>query len=115
MSIKKLLLFPGQGSQSVGMGKPLFERYPSIQERFLEADEILGFKLSEVVAEGPEDKLKQTEYAQPAIIRIRQRCSMLLSSRGLSMQTRSWSRGIRLASSVPCMLLADILSKMVFA
>lgn len=67
MSIKKLLLFPGQGSQSVGMGKPLFERYPSIQERFLEADEILGFKLSEVVAEGPEDKLKQTEYAQPAI------------------------------------------------
>lgn len=67
MSVKRLLLFPGQGSQSVGMGKPLFDSYPSIQERFLEADEVLGFKLSEIVAEGPEEKLKQTEFAQPAI------------------------------------------------
>jgi [acyl-carrier-protein] S-malonyltransferase len=62
------LLFPGQGSQAVGMGKGLAEKYPVARQTFAEADEALGYKLSTVCFEGPEDQLRLTEITQPAIL-----------------------------------------------
>jgi [acyl-carrier-protein] S-malonyltransferase len=63
-------LFPGQGSQTVGMGKELAALYPVAKETFDEADEALGYKLSQTCFEGPEDKLKMTEITQPAILTV---------------------------------------------
>ena len=60
-------IFPGQGSQYVGMGKDVVERFPSARQIFERADEILGFHLSKVCFEGPEDELRQTRNTQPAI------------------------------------------------
>jgi [acyl-carrier-protein] S-malonyltransferase len=62
------LIFPGQGSQSVGMGKDLYEKYPLARRTFEEADDALGYKLSAVCFEGPEDQLRLTEITQPAIL-----------------------------------------------
>jgi [acyl-carrier-protein] S-malonyltransferase len=61
-------LFPGQGSQAVGMGKDLFEKYPLARQTFEEADDALGYKLSQLCFEGPEDQLRLTEITQPAIL-----------------------------------------------
>ncbi len=64
------LLFPGQGSQSIGMGKDLFEKYPIARQTFEEADEALGYKLSQLCFDGPEDQLRLTEITQPAILTV---------------------------------------------
>ncbi len=64
------LLFPGQGSQTVGMGKDLFDNYPLARQTFEEADDALGYKLSQVCFEGPEDQLRLTEITQPAILTV---------------------------------------------
>jgi [acyl-carrier-protein] S-malonyltransferase len=61
-------LFPGQGSQAVGMGKELFDKYPVAQNTFQEADDALGYKLSQICFEGPEEQLRLTEITQPAIL-----------------------------------------------
>lgn len=61
-------IFPGQGSQLVGMGKDLAEKYPAARHTFDEADDALGYKLSQVCFEGPEDQLRLTEITQPAIL-----------------------------------------------
>jgi [acyl-carrier-protein] S-malonyltransferase len=61
-------LFPGQGSQSVGMGKELAARYPLARQTFEEADAALGYAISTLCFEGPEEKLKMTEVTQPAIL-----------------------------------------------
>src|SRR6202140_4995434 len=61
-------LFPGQGSQVVGMGKELAANYPVARRTFEEADDALGYKLSQLCFEGPEEKLKLTEITQPAIL-----------------------------------------------
>src|SRR5438034_9695117 len=61
-------LFPGQGSQAVGMGKELAEKFPVARQTFEEADAALGYKLSELCFEGPEDQLRLTEITQPAIL-----------------------------------------------
>ena len=61
-------LFPGQGSQAVGMGKELAAMYPVARQTFDEADAALGYKLSELCFEGPEEKLRLTEITQPAIL-----------------------------------------------
>jgi len=65
---KVALIFPGQGSQVVGMGKELAEKYPLARQTFAEADRALGYRLSEVCFEGPEDRLRLTEITQPAIL-----------------------------------------------
>ena len=62
------LLFPGQGSHYVGMGKRLAEAFPQAAETFREADEVLGFRLSQLMWEGPEEDLVLTMNAQPAIL-----------------------------------------------
>lgn len=62
------LLFPGQGSQVVGMGKALAEVHPVAADTLAEADDALGFALSRLMAEGPEDELTETRNAQPAIL-----------------------------------------------
>jgi [acyl-carrier-protein] S-malonyltransferase len=65
---KIALIFPGQGSQVVGMGKELAEKYPVARQTFEEADEALGYKLSQLCFEGPEEELRLTERTQPAIL-----------------------------------------------
>ncbi len=63
-------LFPGQGSQTVGMGKLLSDAYPIAKRTFEEADEALGFSLSSICFEGSEEQLKQTEITQPALLTV---------------------------------------------
>ena len=63
----RAFVFPGQGAQSVGMGKDLYEQFPAARELFDRADDILGFRLSKLCFEGPEEELQQTRNAQPAI------------------------------------------------
>jgi [acyl-carrier-protein] S-malonyltransferase len=65
---KIALIFPGQGSQIVGMGKDLAENFPVARQTFQEADDALGYKLSQLCFEGPEDQLRLTEITQPAIL-----------------------------------------------
>lgn len=64
---KRAFLFPGQGAQYVGMAKDLFANSESAREMISQADDILGYKLSEIMFNGPEDELKQTKNTQPAI------------------------------------------------
>ena len=68
--LKIAFIFPGQGSQAVGMGKDLFDKYPIARQTFEEADEALGYKLSQVCFEGPEEQLRLTEITQPAILAV---------------------------------------------
>src|SRR3984885_3620681 len=76
-------LFPGQGSQAVGMGKDLAENYPVARQTFEEADDALGYKLSQVCFEGPEEKLKLTEITQPAILTASVAAWRVLEEKGL--------------------------------
>ena len=64
------LLFPGQGSQSVGMGRAFYDAEPAARAVFQEADDALGFALSDIIFNGPEDTLKLTEHTQPAILTV---------------------------------------------
>ena len=66
--IKVAYVFPGQGSQSVGMGRDLFDNYDVAKAVFKQADEVLGFSISRLCFEGPEDELRQTINAQPALV-----------------------------------------------
>src|SRR5271163_2040371 len=76
-------LFPGQGSQAVGMGKELADNYPVARRTFEEADEALGYKLSQACFEGPEEKLKLTEITQPAILTASIAAWRVLREKGL--------------------------------
>ena len=64
------VIFPGQGSQAVGMGKEFFEKHEIVKKLFKEADETLGFNLSKIILDGPKDKLDLTINTQPAIFLI---------------------------------------------
>jgi len=77
------LLFPGQGSQAVGMGKDLAEKYSRARQTFDEADEALGMKLSQLCFEGPEDQLRLTEITQPAILTASVAAWRVLNEKGV--------------------------------
>jgi [acyl-carrier-protein] S-malonyltransferase len=77
-------LFPGQGSQAVGMGKDLATTYPVARQTFDEADAALGYKLSQLCFAGPEEKLKLTEITQPAILTVSVAAYRVLREKGIS-------------------------------
>jgi [acyl-carrier-protein] S-malonyltransferase len=76
-------LFPGQGSQALCMGKELAEHHPVARRTFEEADDALGYKLTQVCFEGPEEKLKLTEITQPAILTASVAAWRVLREKGL--------------------------------
>jgi [acyl-carrier-protein] S-malonyltransferase len=77
-------LFPGQGSQAVGMGKELAGQHPIARQTFDEADEALGYKLSQLCFEGPEEQLRLTEITQPAILTASVAAWRVLKEKGLT-------------------------------
>jgi [acyl-carrier-protein] S-malonyltransferase len=77
-------LFPGQGAQKPGMGRALADAYPICRDTFDEADAALGEPLSQLIFDGPEDRLTLTENAQPAILAVSTAAARLLASRGLA-------------------------------
>ncbi len=76
-------LFPGQGSQSVGMGRALAHAYPEARAVFEEADRVLGFSLSKLCFEGPAEELTRTENTQPALLVTSVAAHRVLASKGL--------------------------------
>ena len=84
MTHKIAFLFPGQGSQAVGMGRDLAERFPIAAQTFAEADAALGFTLSKLCFEGPEEDLRLTENTQPAIMTVSVAAARVLAEQGVS-------------------------------
>ncbi|BDG60613.1 ACP S-malonyltransferase [Caldinitratiruptor microaerophilus] len=80
---KIAFVFPGQGSQYVGMGQALAEAYPAARRRLEEAGEALGMDLMRLLFEGPEDALAETENTQPAILAVSVACLEVLRQEGL--------------------------------
>lgn len=80
--MKRALIFPGQGSQQVGMGKALYDAFAEAREVFQEVDEVLGQKLTVVMFEGPEEALKMTENTQPALMAVSMAVVRVLEKQG---------------------------------
>jgi [acyl-carrier-protein] S-malonyltransferase len=83
---KIAFLFPGQGSQAVGMGRDLAERFTVARRTFDEADAALGYSLSRLCFEGPAEQLTQTEFTQPAIFAVSIAACRVLAERGVAPQ-----------------------------
>ena len=79
----RIVVFPGQGSQTVGMGKDLSEAFSEAREIFQEVDEALKQNLSKIMFDGPADQLTLTENAQPALMAV----SMAVSKLGMALQS----------------------------
>jgi len=84
MSKKPAFLFPGQGSQAVGMGRALAEAFPIAAATFAEADEALSFPITKLFYEGPEEDLRLTENTQPAILTVSVAVHRVLAEKGIT-------------------------------
>ena len=82
--MKTAFVFPGQGSQKVGMLKDLYEAYPIVRERFAQADEALGYSISQLCFEGPDTELVKTANTQPAILTASVACYEILKEKGFT-------------------------------
>lgn len=91
--MSKALIFPGQGSQVVGMGKDLFDEYESARLVFLEVDEALKKELSKIIFYGPERDLLLTENAQPALMAMSVAVVRVLEGNGLKIQDYEFVAG----------------------
>lgn len=76
-------MYPGQGSQAVGMGRDLFETYPEVRDLFHQANEILQYDLTQLMFHGPEEELTKTEYTQPALLLVSTAIHQLLVKKGI--------------------------------
>src|SRR5688572_8420542 len=81
---KRILLFPGQGSQYLGMGKKLSETHAGAKRLLDEANAVLGFDLADIMWNGPEEKLTSTDNTQPALFTVSMMAHEWLKERGLS-------------------------------
>src|SRR5579885_2488479 len=81
--MKTAFLFPGQGSQYAGMGKSLADSFPVAKQCFEEADDAVGFRLSELCFNGPEADLKLTENTQPALLAVSTAADRVLRHEGM--------------------------------
>lgn len=76
-------MFPGQGSQAVGMGEELYEKHAEVQVLYEQANQLLNFDISQLMLSGPEEKLTETEHAQPALLLLSSAISKLLAKEGI--------------------------------
>ncbi|MGB9779262.1 ACP S-malonyltransferase [Caldanaerobacter sp.] len=81
--MKVAFIYPGQGAQYAGMGKEMYEKYEEAREIFERADEALGFKISKLCFEGPEEELMKTENTQPAILTVSVAITKVLLKKGI--------------------------------
>src|ERR1035438_8442748 len=91
---KTAFLFPGQGSQYAGMGKTLAEAYPEAAAIFEQADAALGFPLSRLCFEGPDEELKLTENTQPAMVAVSIAAFAVLRAKGAGGSMAAGSREV---------------------
>ncbi|KHJ54221.1 ACP S-malonyltransferase [Aureimonas altamirensis] len=91
--MKLALVFPGQGSQSVGMGRELYDSVPQARAVFEEVDEALGENLSRLIFEGPEETLTLTANAQPALMAVSLAAMRALEARGFDLSSASYVAG----------------------
>ena len=91
--MKLALVFPGQGSQSVGMGRELYDTVAEARAVFEEVDEALGENLSRLIFEGPEETLTLTANAQPALMAVSLAAMRALEARGFDLSSASYVAG----------------------
>ena len=86
---KRAFTFPGQGSQAVGMGKDLAEAFPDAKALFSEIDDALGQNLSQIMFEGPDETLRLTANAQPALMAVSLSVVRVLAARGIAVEDKA--------------------------